>query len=274
MAVTKYVRIVYVLYDYQFLPYKETGCIFLLHILEKSMGSSVLTRLLLSEASTLPLASAYPFRPLASACPVSDRFADLSRMAGTRFMFAALMAILLLVVRSEYRTPKTLKQSSTFQYLKAIPFGSVLASSLFLKAAAAETKGKLEYQPALQGLDYGKPRTYYPDYAQKPSGLQYKAVTEGTGLTPKKGDRVVVDWEGYTIGYYGRPFQTRNKVKGGAFDSTEKEYFRWVLGSGSVVAALDEAVQYMKEVQNEMIPFFIYILAGSNMYLCAPAFGF
>jgi hypothetical protein len=23
---------------------------------------------------------------------------------------------------------------------------------------------------------------------------------------------VVVDWEGYTIGYYGRPFQTRNKV--------------------------------------------------------------
>lgn len=56
--------------------------------------------------------------------------------------------------------------------------------------------------------------------------------------TPKVGDRVVVDWEGYTIGnnniivciststrlilicvllillvgYYGRPFQTRNKV--------------------------------------------------------------
>ena len=29
-----------------------------------------------------------------------------------------------------------------------------------------------------------------------------------------KGDRVVVDWEGYTIGYYGRPFQTRNKVRG------------------------------------------------------------
>ena len=27
-----------------------------------------------------------------------------------------------------------------------------------------------------------------------------------------KGDRVVIDWEGYTIGYYGRPFQTRNKV--------------------------------------------------------------
>jgi FKBP-type peptidyl-prolyl cis-trans isomerase len=177
-------------------------------------------------------------------------------MAGTRCILAAVMAILFLVVRSEYQTPKTLKQSAISQCLKAIPVGSVLASALFVRAAAAENKGKLEYQPALKGLDYGKPRTYYPDYTQKPSGLQYKAVTEGTGLTPKKGDRVVVDWEGYTIGYYGRPFQTRNKVKGGAFESSEKEYFRWVLGSGTVVGALDEAVQYMKEVWNE-IPFFI-----------------
>lgn len=87
--------------------------------------------------------------------------------------------------------------------------------------AAALAKGKLEYQPALQGLDYGKPRTYYPDYTQKDSGLQYKVVKQGEGRVPEVGDRVVVDWEGYTIGYYGRPFQTRNKVQGGAFDSTE-----------------------------------------------------
>lgn len=46
---------------------------------------------------------------------------------------------------------------------------------------ASETIGKLEYQPALKGLDYGKPRTYYPDFTQKPSGLQYKEVKEGTG---------------------------------------------------------------------------------------------
>ena len=37
-------------------------------------------------------------------------------------------------------------------------------------------------------------------------------VSKGDGKSPVKGDRVVVDWEGYTIGYYGRPFQTRNKV--------------------------------------------------------------
>ena len=117
--------------------------------------------------------------------------------------------------------------------------------------APARYKGKsqFEYQPALQGLDYGKPRTYYPDFEQKPSGLQYKVVKEGTGRTPKKGDKVVVDWEGYTIGYYGRPFQTRNKVKGGAFDATdgETDFLRWIVGDGTIVAALDEGIKYMKE---------------------------
>jgi len=98
----------------------------------------------------------------------------------------------------------------------------------------------------LQGLDYGKPRTTYLDFDQK-DGLQYKSVKTGNGKTPSEGDRVVVDWEGYTIGYYGRPFQTRGKVKGGAFESTEPEYFRWVIGSGSAVAALDKGVQTMKE---------------------------
>jgi hypothetical protein len=67
--------------------------------------------------------------------------------------------------------------------------------------------------------------------------------------SPGKGDRVVIDWEGYTIGYYGRPFQVRNKIKGGAFESSESDYFRWIVGSGNAVGAIDEAVQYMKEVR-------------------------
>eukprot|EP01039_Chlorochromonas_danica_P005121 gene5121-5627_t len=112
---------------------------------------------------------------------------------------------------------------------------------------AEETKRPLEYMPALQGLDYGKPRTLYPDFTHSPTGLQYKIVKQGNGSSPKKGDRVVVDWEGYTIGYYGRPFQTRNKVKGGAFESSETDYFRWIVGSGSAIAALDEAVQQVQE---------------------------
>lgn len=72
-------------------------------------------------------------------------------------------------------------------------------------------------------------------------------VKTGEGKTPTVGDRVVVDWEGYTIGYYGRPFQTRGKVKGGAFDSTEAEFFRWIVGNGGVVEALDRGVKNMKE---------------------------
>lgn len=27
-----------------------------------------------------------------------------------------------------------------------------------------------------------------------------------------------VDWDGYTIGYYGRIFEARNKSKGGSFE--------------------------------------------------------
>ena len=146
-------------------------------------------------------------------------------------------------------TPHTQKQLQEQQLLGTLRL-TVGASSLLSLAVQADEgfKGKLEYQPALQGLDYGKPRTFYPDFLQKSSGLQYKIIKEGTGSSfAKKGDRVVVDWEGYTIGYYGRPFQTRNKVKGGAFDSTESDNFRWVIGSGNAIAALDEGVQYIKE---------------------------
>jgi hypothetical protein len=31
-------------------------------------------------------------------------------------------------------------------------------------------------------------------------GVQYKDVKVGSGETPEKGDRVVYDWEGFTIG--------------------------------------------------------------------------
>mmetsp|Transcript_20169 Transcript_20169/g.20271 ORF Transcript_20169/g.20271 Transcript_20169/m.20271 type:complete len:243 (+) Transcript_20169:91-819(+) len=127
------------------------------------------------------------------------------------------------------------------------PVALSVATSTGAFNAYAASKEKFEYMPALEGLDYGKARTVYPDFTQSPSGLQYKVVKEGTGLQPAKGDRVAVDWEGYTIGYYGRPFQTRNKVKGGAFDSAETDYFRWVVGSGSAITALDEGVQLMKE---------------------------
>lgn len=93
----------------------------------------------------------------------------------------------------------------------------------------------LEKMPLLEGKDYGKPRMRYmrwlqypvqphsthtthpanpryPDYTLTPSGLQYIDLREGTGKQPQQGATVLIDWGGYTIGYYGRPFEARNKV--------------------------------------------------------------
>ncbi|KAL0728191.1 hypothetical protein Bca4012_024284 [Brassica carinata] len=67
----------------------------------------------------------------------------------------------------------------------------------------------------------------------------------GTGRIPKKGEKVVVDWDGYTIGYYGRIFEARNKTKGGSFEGDEKEFFKFTLGSNEVIPAFEEAVSGM-----------------------------
>ena len=47
------------------------------------------------------------------------------------------------------------------------------------------------------------------------SGLQ----VAGKGVSPRAGQTVVIDWDGYTIGYYGRPFEARNKVSSKPFFS-------------------------------------------------------
>jgi hypothetical protein len=53
---------------------------------------------------------------------------------------------------------------------------------------------------------------------------------------------------GVTIGYYGRPFEARNKARGGAFTGDEKEFFRFQCGEDpSVIPAFREAVAGMKE---------------------------
>ncbi|XP_010543935.1 PREDICTED: peptidyl-prolyl cis-trans isomerase FKBP19, chloroplastic-like [Tarenaya hassleriana] len=56
---------------------------------------------------------------------------------------------------------------------------------------------------------------------------------------------LVVDWDGYTIGYYGRIFEARNKTKGGSFVGDEKEFFKFTLGSHEVIPAFEEAVSGM-----------------------------
>lgn len=82
--------------------------------------------------------------------------------------------------------PKTINQQFSAFALKNVKFLQVLpviTAAAGMSAAptlvSAVDKKSFEYQPALAGLDYGKPRTYYPDFVQKTSGLQYKVVKEG-----------------------------------------------------------------------------------------------
>jgi FKBP-type peptidyl-prolyl cis-trans isomerase len=88
--------------------------------------------------------------------------------------------------------------------------------------------------------------TQQPGFTPTKSGLQIKDVKEGTGAAAAAGDRVVYEWEGYTIGYFGRPFEKKAGLKGGDFEG-EKDYSRFVVGKGEVVPALEEGVLGVRE---------------------------
>ncbi|KAH9571022.1 hypothetical protein CY35_02G072200 [Sphagnum magellanicum] len=99
--------------------------------------------------------------------------------------------------------------------LVSVPMASICAyllSNVFASERALASG--FADMPALRGKDYGKTKMRYPDYVQTDSGLQYKDLRPGAGPAPKIGSTVVVDWDGYTIGYYGRIFEARNKAKG------------------------------------------------------------
>uniref|UniRef100_A0A6U4NEY8 peptidylprolyl isomerase n=1 Tax=Hemiselmis andersenii TaxID=464988 RepID=A0A6U4NEY8_HEMAN len=142
---------------------------------------------------------------------------------------------------------------------------AALSSTLFSSAAGADSCTRADCQPAKMYVDaeemerkkdtvsmpglnpklQGKTVARYPDFTSTPSGLQFKDAKQGTGSSPSDGDRVVIDWEGYTIGYYGRIFQKKNSVVGGAF-ADDPGYYRFVLGSGSLLPGLDEGIRGMK----------------------------
>jgi hypothetical protein len=52
----------------------------------------------------------------------------------------------------------------------------------------------------------------YEDFTKTPEGWLYREVKPGSGEGGKEGDRVVFDYSGYTIGYFGRPFQAKGSV--------------------------------------------------------------
>lgn len=122
--------------------------------------------------------------------------------------------------------------------------GLLMAATCFNGAAPA-LSSQFADMPALRGKDYGKTKMRYPDYIETESGLQYKDLRVGSGSTPKIGETVVVDWDGYTIGYYGRIFEARNKTKGGSFEGDDKDFYKFKVGSEEVIPAFQEAVSGM-----------------------------
>lgn len=131
---------------------------------------------------------------------------------------------------------------------KRYVLSSIAVIPTLLFQGKSEAQAALEPMPALSNKDYGKSRVVYPDFILTASGLQYKDLYLGKGDTVvEQGATVIIDWSGVTLGYYGRPFEARNKPKGSAFSGDEKDFFRFVVGDDSVIAAINEAILGMKQ---------------------------
>lgn len=142
----------------------------------------------------------------------------------------------------------TAKRCTRRDSLLAAYSACVLTHLVARPCEAVAKSGKYEEMEALKGKDYGKARQRYSDYVLTDSGLQYQDIREGTGAHPDKGSKVAVQWDGYTIGYYGRPFEARNKAKGGSFSGVqEQDLFRFELGANKAIPAFEEAVTSMKQ---------------------------
>lgn len=120
------------------------------------------------------------------------------------------------------RLPASLARRALSLAVAAMP--AVLLPPLGLASDKTYTQ-----QPALAGKGYGKEAMTYSDFNKATNGLLYKDGKLGSGSSPQIGDRVVVDWTGYTIGYFGRPFETK-KLK--ELDAKDDEFLRFEVGRG------------------------------------------
>lgn len=121
---------------------------------------------------------------------------------------------------------------------------AALAALVAAGSPAVSSAEEFAYQPALKGKDYGKSEMSSADFTKTPSGLSYKDGTIGKGRVPQVGDRVVIDWTGYTIGYFGRPFETKKLRE---LQGDDKDFYRFVLGQQTVIPALEEGLLTMAE---------------------------
>ena len=75
-----------------------------------------------------------------------------------------------------------------------------------------------------------------PEFVRTPSGLLIQDLRKGQGREPKDGDRVEIEWEGFTKGYQGKRFG--NSSRSGVT-------FEFVVGAGYAIPAIEEAVKGM-----------------------------
>ena len=142
---------------------------------------------------------------------------------------------------------------------KAISILPVLTSSTVLTTTAIPVPAYATKESAQDQSTKFAPKFVqtYEDFTQDPEGWQFKDVKVGSGdQTLATGDRAVFDWSGYTIGYFGRPFEAKGGPQGGAFDK-DLDYSRTVIGSGSIVPGLEKALMSMKPggVRQVIVPY-------------------
>lgn len=112
-------------------------------------------------------------------------------------------------------------------------------------AAEGRVQMKQETMPAFEGKE-GKKRTKFSDFKLTDSGLQVREVDPGRteGVQAGPGDTVVLTWEGFTINYFGRPFESRKLQE---VSNITPDPLRFRVGDGTVIPGIDEGVRGLKE---------------------------
>lgn len=129
-------------------------------------------------------------------------------------------------------------------------------SQIWPQSADADEVKPLTNLPLLAGKTYGKSEimSTSSDFTRTSTGLYYKDNKAGAGESPQMGDRVVLDWSGYTIGFRGQPFETRQLRK---LDKIEDALMRFVVGKGTVISGIEQGVQGMQAggIRQVVVPF-------------------
>jgi FKBP-type peptidyl-prolyl cis-trans isomerase len=154
---------------------------------------------------------------------------------------------------------KTTSNNNEEQDQNSISRREMMSSGLITAGAAAllTTSSLGLVQPAIASEQEKDFLQQYDDFIKDPDGWSYRDVNKGGGsTTPRDGDRVVYEWSGYTIGYFGRPFEAKGGPQGGAFDK-DQEYSRLVIGSHTIVTGLESAMKSMKVggIRQVIVPF-------------------